>query len=138
MDIAHSKRLVGYPRTADGRQLKVGDDVCDGCGNLDPLSPESAGAFYTVIVNGKKEFIHQLPRHLRHYCLQHGCTRCQIIGIALMLHGEFDKGEDNDLIKLRISDPPGSTGIVIGHHKEERLEIFVPPSMNVPLPKYAL
>jgi hypothetical protein len=114
--------------TADGKRQEVGDKVCDGCGNFDPWSPESAPAFYNVTTCGKREFIHQMSRRLRKYCLQHGCTKCKIIGIALMLHGEFDKGEDEDLLKMRITDPPGAAGIIIGHHKMDRLEIFSPPS----------
>ena len=128
MDIYSSgKVLGGYPMTPEGRPQKVGDDVCDGCGDLDPWSSESAPAFYTVSTVGKKQFIHQMPRELWRYCLEHGCTRCKIIGIALKLFGELDQGDDNDIFKMRIFEPKGSSGIVIGYRKEGRLEIFVPP-----------
>ena len=84
--------------TADGKQQQVGKTVCDGCGDLDPRSSESAPAFYNVTTSGRKQYIHQLPRHLRMHCLQHGYTNCKVIGIVLRLQGELDRGDDRDLV----------------------------------------
>jgi hypothetical protein len=122
-----SKFLGGYPKTPNDRQQEVGDKVCDGCGNFDPWSPDSAPAFYSITSMGQKMFVHQLPRHLRKYCAQHGCIRCGIIGAALAIYRNPENEKDDDMVKMRISATPGARGIIVGHHKRDRIELFIPP-----------
>jgi hypothetical protein len=119
--------LIPYPTNADGSQKQTAEHVCDGCGDFDPWSPESAPAFYAVSSQGRKEFIHQLPRGIREQCTRLGCLRCKIIGCILTIMGDSSIKSDSDMIKMRISADPGTRGLVIGHHKQDRVEVFTAP-----------
>ena len=52
---------------------------------------------------------------------------CKVIGTALKLYGEFDEGSDEDAIEVRVQDPRGSAGLIIGDKEEHQIEIFLPP-----------
>jgi hypothetical protein len=123
----HSKVLIPYPTQADGTQARTAEHVCDGCGNLDPWSSESAPAFYAVSSQGRKTFIHQLPRGVRKHSARLGCLPCKIIGCVLAISRDPDHESEHDMIKMRISAEPGARGLVIGHHKKDRVELFIPP-----------
>jgi hypothetical protein len=111
--------LIPYPQNADGSRARTAEHVCDGCGNFDPWSPESGPAFYAVVSQGRKEFIHQMPRRIREQCARFGCLRCQLIGCIMLIAGDSSAKSADDLIKMRINAEPGARGLVIGHHKRD-------------------
>lgn len=125
------KQLVPYPHDENGKSIPTAANVCDGCGNLDPWSPGAAPAFYAIVAMGKKTFVHQMPRKYRKIAASQGCLKCQLIGCVIAITDA--SSNDDDMIKVRICAEAGSRGLIVGHRKKDRIEVFIPPGTH-PLP----
>jgi hypothetical protein len=127
-----TRLVLGFPCTDDGTILELKPGTCPVCGNLDPWSPGSTGAFYHKIIAGTPEYVRRVPgRLIRHAATDLGCLTCGIIHQGLTafseVHYSTEDGWLDEEMKIIITGNQRHAGLMVGSRKTKRVEFFVLP-----------